>query len=199
FTSKMLFHKLILLLPTALLASAAPAVQNSESIDWDSIGRAGGPPPPDSKPPGALNSTAQGSTVPNLKTSSPCSGWYDFYGNGRWTYTEVQWCFRQDAKDTIITQEQRNPWYYWGGAWYTGKQHVLTWYTTGTVGGTRDFDSGKDWNDGPAKKDIYKFKTKIPSGIYAVSVHYHQGGPWWGESDGSAIDEDATFSISLGK
>ncbi|KAM3551438.1 hypothetical protein MY1884_007722 [Beauveria asiatica] len=185
----MLFHNLILLLPAALLASAAPA-------DFHSLADAGPPPPPDSSPPGSLNSSAEEATAASNVTALPCSDWYKLYGKGRWTYTEVQWCFRQGVKQTVLTQEQQNPWYYWGGAWYTGKSHKLKWRTTGRVGSTRDFDSGEQSNDGPVKKDIYTFKPKIQAGTYPINVHYHQEGPWWGAD--AAIDVDLTFVISLG-
>ncbi|KAA8649927.1 hypothetical protein EYZ11_012323 [Aspergillus tanneri] len=191
----MLLRKLVLLLPAALLSCAVPTGLNSivPAHSTHSPTKAGSPPPPDSRPPSALNGTVKAAKV---VTSPECSPWYNFYGRDRWTYTELQWCFRQQADGTILSQEQRNPWYYWGGAWYTGKSHKLVWQTKGTVGGTRDFDSGKDWNDGPAKKDIYIFKPKIPAGVYAVNLNYQQEGPWWGAD--AAINEAVMFSVVLG-
>jgi hypothetical protein len=185
----MLFHNLLLLLPAALLTSAAPA-------EFHSLADAGPPPPPDSSPPGSLSSTVEEASADSAVSASPCSDWYKLYGRGRWTYTEVQWCVRQRGDQTVVTQEQQNPWYFWGGAWYTGKSHTLTWQTIGTVGSTQHFDSLNIFNDGPVRVDIHTFETKIPPGIYPVSVHYRQLGPWWGAD--AAIDADLTFAILLG-
>ncbi|KAM3528431.1 hypothetical protein NHJ13051_002412 [Beauveria bassiana] len=185
----MLFQNLLLLLPAALLTSAAPA-------DSHSLADAGAPPPLDSSPPGVVSLAAEEASADSAVSASPCSDWQQLYGRGRWTYVEVQWCFRQRGDQTVVTQEQQNPWYFWGGAWYTGKSHTLTWQTTGTVGSSWYFDSGNNFNDGPVRRDIYTFKSKIPPGLYPVSVHYHQLGPWWGAD--AAIDADLTLAISLG-
>ncbi|KAM3455739.1 hypothetical protein MY3296_002157 [Beauveria thailandica] len=185
----MLFHNLLFLLPAALLSSAAPA-------DLHSLADAGPPPPLDSSPPGVLSSTVDEASADSAASASPCSPWYPLYGRGRWTYTEVQWCFRQRGDQTVVTQEQQNPWYFWGGAWYTGKSHALRWEAIGTAGSSWYIDTGNNFNDGPVRKDIHTFKTKIPPGIYPVSMYYHQLGPWWGAD--AAINDDLAFAIVLG-
>ncbi|KAM3440320.1 hypothetical protein NHJ13734_003338 [Beauveria thailandica] len=185
----MLFHNLLFLLPAALLSSAAPA-------DLHSLADAGPPPPLDSSPPGVLSSTVDEASADSAASASPCSPWYPLYGRGGWTYTEVQWCFRQRGDQTVVTQEQQNPWYFWGGAWYTGKRHTLRWQAMGTAGSSWYIDTGNNFNDGPVRKDIHTFKTKIPPGIYAVSIYYSQLGPWWGAD--AAIDADLAFAILLG-
>jgi hypothetical protein len=190
----MLFEKL-LLLSAALLASAVPTPQDEP--EFHSLEGAGSPPPPYSRPPGARDPAHDKAGTAAPQATTPCSDWYELYGKDRWTYIEVQWCFRQQARDTVLTQEQRNPWYFWGGAWYTGKSHRLGWQTTGTVGGTRGFNSGRDFNDGPVRKNIYTFNTKISPGIHAVNTHYHQQGPWWGAD--ASIDVDLRYSVSLGQ
>jgi hypothetical protein len=127
---------------------------------------------------------------------SSCSQWHEFYGKERWTYTQVRWCFAQRSSSTVITQEQRDPQYYWGGAWYGGQTRKLSWRAKGTVVGQPDFDSGKTSNDGPANKDIYTYTTKFSAGTYDVRLNYVQEGPYWGAD--APIDRNVQFQISLG-
>ena len=138
--------------------------------------------------------------VPNdsaAAAASSCSEWYELYGEGSWTYTQVQWCFEQRGSSTVLTQEQKDAQYYWGDAWYADDGRELTWRTYGTVLGRPDFDSGEISSIGPAKKDIYTYNTKFSAGTYDVHLNYYQECPYWGAD--ATINADVRFKVSLGR
>ncbi|KAJ5464490.1 uncharacterized protein N7458_000176 [Penicillium daleae] len=84
-----------------------------------------------------------------------------------------------------------------GGAWYNGNRRKLSWRAKGTIVGQPDFDSGENSNDGPAKKEIYTYQTKLSAGTYDVRLNYYQEGPYW-DAD-AAIDQNVQFQIPLGE
>jgi len=189
----MLFRKLALLLPAALSAMAAPASNNA---DFHSLADAGSPLLPDSRPPVSLDNDGPEGSGGDPTSIGPgdipsCTGLREFYGLERWTYVQARWCLTQSGSTTIISQELAEPWYYWGGAWYTGKSHRLSYTTRGQVvkssgSGSRDFDA-TGGQDGAGTQDLFDFKPKFAAGDYKISLDFHMEGPWWGAD--AAIDE----------
>lgn len=112
----MLFYRLILLLPTVLSASAAPTADSpAAQPGFHPLAGASSPPPLDSRPPVTLDSADLGAQADGVAASA-CTGFREFYGLGRWTYVQANWCLTQTDTTTTISQELADPWYYWGGA-----------------------------------------------------------------------------------
>ncbi|CAH0051424.1 unnamed protein product [Clonostachys solani] len=174
------------LFPTLLLVACAKAIPTDDNIaktPADGQSDAG----PVNVP--ALESLADA----KMEASSSCSGWNDWYGTGRWTYTEVQFCFYQRSDSTVAVVNQREAQYYWGAAWYYARNYPFSWNIEGTIVTQSDFEGS---GDGSGPTQYYVFTEKVPAGTYSVSVNYHQVGPYW-EAD-AAINESAQFSIVLG-
>ncbi|CAH0023144.1 unnamed protein product [Clonostachys rhizophaga] len=174
------------LFPTLLLAACAKAIPTDDNIaKTPANGQSNA---------GPVNVSADELLADAGMDSNPgCSPWYNWYGTGRWTYTEVQFCFYQRSTSTVAVVAQREAQYYWGAAWYYARGHEFSWNIKGTIVNGGDFEgSGK----GPGPTEYYVFPEKVPAGTYAVSLNYNQVGPYW-END-AAIDESAQFSIVLG-
>jgi hypothetical protein len=127
---------------------------------------------------------------------SACSSWYNWYGNGRWTYVDVQFCFEQTKSSTIAAVTQKNGQYYWGGAWYSANKYGMSWTIQGTVVGVEDFQGLGTTTGGTGRTEYYTFSHKISPGTYTVTLTYDQTGPYWG--DDAAIHEPASFTIVVG-
>ncbi|KAF7113819.1 hypothetical protein CNMCM5793_004874 [Aspergillus hiratsukae] len=191
----MSLHKLLLLIFLTFFASAVPFDSqrtNTQLIFF----QPSDPQPAHSDPGNPHQDDLKRPEVQLALDDSSCSKWYEFYGKGKWTFTKVQWCFQQKGSTTVIIQEQAEAQYMWGPAWYYAKNETLSWKTSGNVG-NKNFDSGKDSNDGTAaKKQIAEIKPGLhPGKSYTVRLNYYQEGPYWDAKN--AIDEEATFEICL--
>lgn len=134
-------------------------------------------------------------TLSELADFSPCSDWYSWYGNGRWTYVEVQFCFQQTINSTIAVVTQKNGQYYWGGAWYRAGKWGMSWTISTTVQGVEDFQGSATTSGGTGTDKYHTLLKKTPPGAYAVSLTYDQTGPYWGND--TDIHEAASFAIVL--
>lgn len=158
----MLLHQLLFLIFLTLFASAVPfdsKPTRSQPIILQFND-------PHRTPSGPGNSRQGDSELPEINLAlddSNCSPRYEFYGKGHWTYKLVHWCFEQTDNTTAVIQEQANPSYYWGGTWYRGGQKALTWRTK-CILGMNGFNSGKNSNDGPVKKQVAEIKADLSSG-----------------------------------
>lgn len=141
-----------LLIPIFLTLFASAAALDSQTTNTQLVFFQPSDPQPARSDPG--NPQQDDLTLPEVELAlggSSCSKWYDFYGKGRWTFTKVQWCFQQKGSTAVIIQEQAEAQYMWGPAWYYAKNETLLWKTSGTVG-NKNFDLGKDLNDGATAK-----------------------------------------------
>jgi hypothetical protein len=175
----MLPYKPFLLLFAALSASAAPV---------------------DAEPAALAPSNGPSNAGPAAAFSPNCSPWSNWYGNGRWTYVEVQFCFDQTNPSTIAVVSQANGQYYWGGAWYHAKYYSMGWTIQGTVAKAKDSKDedfqGSGTTTGGAGTTTYFTFSEISPGNYNVTLTYDQVGPYWGYD--AAIHEPTSFTIVLG-
>lgn len=96
------------LLPTLLLAACTKATPLDESI---AVTPADG-----QSNAGQTNVAVTESSAAAAEVAiSNCSGRYNWYGNGEWAYTELQFCFVQRSASTVAVVKQREG-QYWGGA-----------------------------------------------------------------------------------
>ncbi|KAL2861952.1 hypothetical protein BJX68DRAFT_260750 [Aspergillus pseudodeflectus] len=169
----MLLRELLTFSCAVLFASAAPGVP-------------GNPPLDDFEP----------SAVTPSNNSRSCSGEYQFYGIGGYTYSEVEFCVEQGQASTDVYLSQYQQEYKWWGLWYAGNQRELTTSVEGELDGKGHFDTGYYKSTARVHRLLHSYRPKILPGTYTFYFHYIQHGPYWGGD--ALIDEVKNFRVILG-
>ncbi|QTD95986.1 hypothetical protein [Streptomyces cyanogenus] len=128
-----------------------------------------------------------------------CGPTESFYGNGQWTYAEVQLCLQADSSGAVsVVVNTRQVQYYWGSAWYYASSgSPASWDAKGAAGvGGTSHSYGVSGRQTSAAGSASAALSTTVCGTYSVTMTYHQVGPYWG-SDQALDSGQRTYSINV--
>ena len=123
-----------------------------------------------------------------------CSGWKEYYGMGRWTYSQIEFCLTYDTtKTTKVKIKTQDAQYHWGGAWYKANTRTIAQHNTGSVDGTA-FSGGSGTITSPGSWTI-DTGAYYGCGAHTLAIQATSAGPYWGAD--AEISIYASFPITV--
>ncbi|KAM3456688.1 hypothetical protein MY3296_001643 [Beauveria thailandica] len=134
-------------------------------------------------------------------TTYDCSQWYEWYGEGGWTWSRVRFCLPTQTEVFKLTVFRERSQYLWGSAWYWEKDAYPSYVTVGvdlkridSKPGSWKFSSGETTR---TSFNVGGQQEKLQPGRYKVQANFYQMGPYWDETPlGKVADFDITLSRS---
>ncbi|EXU96559.1 hypothetical protein X797_010371 [Metarhizium robertsii] len=129
-------------------------------------------------------------------TTYDCSGWYEWYGKGEWTWSKLRFCLPTHTNVFSLSVFRERSQYLWGSAWYYEKVHYPADVTVRVT--LKRIDSKpRVWTltSGMTRRLSFNAvsEERLMPGRYKVQVNFYQDGPYW---DDSPIGEVAEFEFT---